>query len=371
MSEERSLATVNGDSALTRPGFPSIFLNMDRFAAAQRVGQMLSDSTLVPDHFRKNLGNCVIALNLAERLNVDPFMLMQAMYVVHGRPGIEGKLVIALIEGTGRFSPLQYKLEGAGKTAKNIDRPESCTAYATDLKTGQVVEGPPVTWAMAEAERWTADKGQGQSSKWQTLPGLMFRYRAATFFARVHCPGALMGLRTQEELEDIVDLQQVSPGTYEAPPPPDPPDESAEEKKREAVASFDSQIPEGTDSKDLDRYLKVCATHFKKTVDEVKASAAGNMGEFVKAFDNWNKARKKKPGAPGNGGDPKGGVNKAPDPAPAEASQGAAQEAAPEAKGESWKCPFLDAPDTALKTICNKECDPDARADCPIYSTAK
>jgi hypothetical protein len=146
----------------------------------------------------------MIALNLADRMQVDPFMLMQNMYVVHGRPGIEGKLAIALVEGSGRFSPLKYSFDGEGKTDKGIDRPESCFAYATELKTGEVIEGPPVTWQMAVAEGWTKARGEKEMTpKWQTMPDLMFRYRAAMFFARVNCPGALLGLRSVEEIEDI------------------------------------------------------------------------------------------------------------------------------------------------------------------------
>lgn len=195
---------------------PSIFGNIQRFEEAQRIAKLLSESDLVPAHFQKKIANCMIALQLAERMRVDPFMLMQNMYVVHGRPGIEGKLAIALIEGTGRYSPLKFKFSGQGKTEKNVPRADSCLAYATELKTGEVIEGPPVTWETAVLEGWTKNKGD-MLSKWQTMPDLMFRYRSAMFFARANCPGALLGLKTADELEDIVELEEVSPGVYSAP----------------------------------------------------------------------------------------------------------------------------------------------------------
>jgi hypothetical protein len=210
----------------------SIFLSIERFEFAKKVASMLAASPMVPAHFQgaNGVGSCMIALNLAERMRVDPFMLMQNLYVVHGRPGLEGKLTIALINGCGRFEPLEFKFEGQGKTSKNLPRAESCLAFAKDTtKSGKVLEGPTVTWAMAEAEGWTADKGKEykQTSKWQTMPQLMFMYRAATFFGRVHCPEVLMGLRTKDELDDmVIDVTPQSAlrieGTQETQPGADP-----------------------------------------------------------------------------------------------------------------------------------------------------
>ena len=50
--------------------------------------------------------------------------------------------------------------------------------------------------AMAKAEGWLAN------SKWRTMPEQMLAYRAAAFFARVHCPDLLMGVQVEGEPED-------------------------------------------------------------------------------------------------------------------------------------------------------------------------
>ena len=191
----------------TEQAAPSIFMDKDRFNHFKDVAKMLSASSLVPTHFQNGdgVGNVMIVLNLAERMRLDPFMLMQNIYVVHGRPGLEGKLVIALVNGGGRFEPLEYELSGNGKTDEGIDRPEKCRSLAKDKKSGKTLHGPWVTWAQAKAEGWTAKKGN-QVSKWQTIPELMFHYRSATFFARVHCPEVLMGLQTSEEIGDVIDV---------------------------------------------------------------------------------------------------------------------------------------------------------------------
>lgn len=288
---EKALATQAEGTVMVSNSF---FFDMQRFADAQRVATLLSASSLLPAHFQKSVANCVIALNLADRLRVDPFMLMQNLYVVHGRPGIEGKLAIALVEGTGRFSPLKFKMEGQGKTKKGIARADACTAYATEIKTGEVIEGPPVTWEMADAEGWTKDKGT-ETSKWQTMPDLMFRYRSAMFFARVNCPGALLGLRSSDEIEDI-EMAPAGPArVYEIKKVPEVEDEETKRARSEALSAAGAEFDKATtdqiktleSAKMLAKYLDVASKHFKKPVEEIKADAMKDLAGFLAAYEKW------------------------------------------------------------------------------------
>jgi hypothetical protein len=181
------VATDAGDNAML---FDHI-----KFNQAWRVSEMFASSAMVPDTFKKQPANVFVALNLANRLGVDPFQLMQNMYVVKGRPGIQAALLIAMVNARGPFEgPIQYEMSGKGK-----DR--ACTAFAIHKATGERCE-MTVTWAMVEAEGWQKPKGS-MASKWMTLPELMFRYRSAAFLARVYCPEVIMGLHSVEELDDI------------------------------------------------------------------------------------------------------------------------------------------------------------------------
>jgi hypothetical protein len=51
---------------------------------------------------------------------------------------------------------------------------------------------------MAKDEGWLTKNG----SKWKTMPQLMLRYRAASFFSSLNCPELTMGIYTREEIED-------------------------------------------------------------------------------------------------------------------------------------------------------------------------
>jgi hypothetical protein len=163
-----------------------------RFALSQREAKALASSDLVPTTFRENVPNCLIAMNLANRIGADPLMVMQNLYVIHGRPSFSASFLIACVNMCGRFTPLQYRIEGEGMA-------RTCVAFACDKETGVEIEGPPVSIQMAKDEGWSTKSG----SKWKTMPELMLRYRAAAFFARTVAPEITMGLHTADELEDI------------------------------------------------------------------------------------------------------------------------------------------------------------------------
>lgn len=181
------------------------FANLQSFELMQRAAKLLASSTLVPQDYRANLANCVIALNMAQRLGADPLMVMQNLYVVHGRPGWSAQFLIACFNQCGRFSALRYRW--AGTEGKDD---WSCQAYATERETGDVITGPAISLALAKKEGWYEKKG----SKWQTLPQLMLMYRAAAWLVRTHAPEISMGLQTAEELGDVFDASKGADGQY-------------------------------------------------------------------------------------------------------------------------------------------------------------
>lgn len=175
--------------ANTIPGFNS----KEGYQLLWSMSKMFSETTLVPEHFRKNIGNCAIAINMANRMGADPLMVMQNMYIVYGNPAWSSKFLIATFNQCGKYSSVKYRYVGT----KNQDD-YGCIAYTTELATGEKIEGPLVTIGLAKAEGWFAKKG----SKWQTIPDLMLRYRAATWLIRTTAPELSMGLQTQEEIYD-------------------------------------------------------------------------------------------------------------------------------------------------------------------------
>lgn len=172
------------------------FSGVEGFELAQRMGKCLMVSDMIPTAYQGNLSNCIVALEMAQRLGMNPMMVMQNLYVVHGRPSWSAQFLIGCVNGCGRFSPVRFEMYGAlGKD----DR--ACVAWAYDKQNGERLESPMVSMKMAKEEGWIERKG----SKWKTMPDLMLRYRAGTLFARLYAPELTMGMQTREEVIDGFD----------------------------------------------------------------------------------------------------------------------------------------------------------------------
>lgn len=178
------------------PDMGGIFSTPEKFESAIRMATSLSKSTMVPKEFQENVSNCVIAVDMAERTKMSPFMVMQNIYVVYGKPSWSSQFVGALINASRRYKePIHYEMNKE-KTA--------CRAWSID-QNGNRVEGPEVTIQMAKDEGWYSKNG----SKWKTMPEIMLRYRALSFFGRAYCGDLLVGMYTQDEAIEMNE-QEIS-----------------------------------------------------------------------------------------------------------------------------------------------------------------
>lgn len=177
----------------TRNENTSVFSSSEAWGLATKMASSLAQSTIVPKEFQGNANNALIALELANRLQVSPLMVMQNLYVVYGRPAWSAQYMIAMINGSGKYD---FELQYDEKTDKN-GKPFSCQCWTE--KNGRKVSGPVIDMDMAKAEGWLDKTG----SKWKTMPQMMLRYRAASFFGRMNCPELTMGIYTQEEVVEI------------------------------------------------------------------------------------------------------------------------------------------------------------------------
>lgn len=226
------------------------FMNAASFELMQRAAKMMANSTLVPAAYqsvinktdrygqitdrRENpnaVSNCVIVLNMSARMNADPLMIAQNLYIVEGRPSWSSQWIIAAINSCGRFSPLRFDIKDLGKKKveytsyiwENKQRSAKteaieitdkvCVAWATEKETGNRIESPPVSIEMAVKEGWYTKNG----SKWQTMEDVMLRYRTASFFGKLYAPELLMGLQSVEETQDmVIEATPDDKGVYQA-----------------------------------------------------------------------------------------------------------------------------------------------------------
>ena len=147
--------------------------------------KLLADSGMIPEAYRKQPANVLVAIEHGQALGLAPIVAVQQIVVVKGRATMEAKLMITLARKAGHI----VRLEGDGEHA-------TCTLILADDP------GHPrkVTWTRATAEAhglW----GQGH---WAKDPALMLQYRAASQAIRLHAPEVLSGVdHTPEEAAEI------------------------------------------------------------------------------------------------------------------------------------------------------------------------
>lgn len=186
---------MSKEVAVNKPSLPG-FQSAEGFELLQRQAKMFSSSSLVPQQFQgeQNFGNAIIALEMAQRMNASPLMVMQNLYIVYGNPGWSSKFLIATFNQCGRFEAIKYK-----ETGKKGTDSQGIIAYTREKGSDEIIQGPEVTILIAKQEGWYDKKG----SKWKTMPDQMLRYRAAAWLIRTTAPEISMGLQTTDEIIDV------------------------------------------------------------------------------------------------------------------------------------------------------------------------
>ena len=214
MEENKQNEQVNITAPIIKPTetveylMTSIGQEVKKFELQQRKAQVYNSSSIVPKAYQgsSNLGNVIIALDMAERIKMNPLTVMQNLYIVYGNPGWSSKFLISSFNQCGKYTRLRYEVCGKQGTDQWGMR-----AYAyeiEDKKREKPLYGPWITIKIAKDEGWYSKQG----SKWQTVPELMLRYRSAAWFINTTAPEISMGLPTREEIEDtreVVDADAV------------------------------------------------------------------------------------------------------------------------------------------------------------------
>ena len=169
----------------------TVWTDKKQFDQLLRAANMLSQTSIIPATYQGKPQDCFVALEMATRMGVSPLVVMQNMYVVKGKPAWAGQACTMFINSCGKFTGVKHVYTGEKGTDSR-----GCYVTATRISDGVQVNGVEVTIAMAKAEGWTSN------TKWRNMPELMLAYRASAFFARVHCPEALMGVQLVDEIYD-------------------------------------------------------------------------------------------------------------------------------------------------------------------------
>lgn len=185
-------AHTTGAAANDMLGNPVMFEHM------QRVAKMFMKSELIPPHLKKNDGaDAFLALQIARERGESPVAVMQNIYFVSGRAGWTTAYMIGRANKSGAFKGrIKWRTTGKGDDLE-------VQAYAIAADDGEECSAT-VSMRMAAAEGWT------RNPKYKTMPEHMLKWRAATMLIRLYCPEVLHGMRSEDELQDGDDAQDIT-----------------------------------------------------------------------------------------------------------------------------------------------------------------
>lgn len=165
---------------------------VEDMANAYKLAKVMCQAQVIPDTYRNKPADCMIAIDMANRMGVSPLMVMQNLYVVKGKPSWSGQACMSFIQSNPEFKNVTPVYVGEPNTDQR-----GCYIQAIRVADNAIVKGTCVTMAMAKAEGWT------KNPKWFSMTDQMLGYRASSFFARIYCPSVLMGVSVEGEVEDV------------------------------------------------------------------------------------------------------------------------------------------------------------------------
>src|SRR5699024_158793 len=118
---------------------------------AMRFADILSQSDIVPNDFKGNPGNILVAIQWGLELGLQPMQAMQNIAVINGRPTLWGDAVIGIV----RSSPVcEYIYEMFDEETK--------AAICRVKRRGEEEQRSSFTWADASRGGLPELKGAGQ-----------------------------------------------------------------------------------------------------------------------------------------------------------------------------------------------------------------
>lgn len=199
------LTTNNADDGRSSAG--ALMLDIKTMESLMKVANLMADGkTTVPKHLQGNPADCMAVVTQAMQWGMNPFAVAQKTHIVNGALGYEAQLVNAVVQQSraivGRF---HYEYQGS--------------AGAIECRVGAQIKGDDfITWGEWLCENKVTTKN---SPLWKTNVKQQIGYLQVKNWARLYCPGAILGVYSDDELEALPPRDM---GTAEIVAPTVPPE---------------------------------------------------------------------------------------------------------------------------------------------------
>lgn len=204
MSEITTTTTADQTTTLPLPAADTsttgLVLDARNMDSMMRAAEMMaSGKSTVPKHLQGNAPDCMAIIMQSMQWNMNPFVVAQKTHLVNGQLGYEAQLVNAVVQSSGAIKGrFHYEYQGDGG--------------GLQCRVGAVIAGEDeITW-----NEWLkiSDVTTKNSPLWKTNPRQQMGYLQVKNWTRAYTPGALLGVYTADELEEIpVRERDITPRT--------------------------------------------------------------------------------------------------------------------------------------------------------------
>lgn len=150
-----------------------------------RYADVLAKSGLLPEAFRRQPANVLVAIEYGEALGIRPIVALSEINVINGKPSLSASLMASLARQAG------HKV----RTSSTLNQ-ATCTIIRAD--------DPGFEHTVVWDEQRARSTGLWDKGFWKKDPQVMLEWRAIAACVRKACPEVLAGIRyTPEEVAEF------------------------------------------------------------------------------------------------------------------------------------------------------------------------
>ena len=188
LNEANALQTVGAHHVdAPRVNAGALMMDVATMESLMRVADLMaSGRSTVPAHLQKNPADCMAVVMQSMQWGMNPFAVAQKTHLVNGTLGYEAQLVNAVVQESGAIEGrFHYEYKGSGDVV--------------ECRVGAIIKGESeITWGEWLSSAKVTTKN---SPLWKTNPRQQMGYLQVKNWARLHTPGAILGVYTPDEFD--------------------------------------------------------------------------------------------------------------------------------------------------------------------------
>jgi hypothetical protein len=203
--------------------------------AQMNFARALASGTMLPDAYRNQPANVLIAIGLGQSMGLSPAESLYRIAVIKGKPTASAELIAANVRKSG------HKL-------RVLTDEQAMSVTATIVR----ADDPDFEFKVTRDLAWAQSMGLDRNDNYRKQPLTMLQWRAITAVARLACPEALYGVSyTPDEMYDMGGgPQQVDSERVDTPDPSPAPAAGQPEGARDEAGTETSGQPDAMDRDD-------------------------------------------------------------------------------------------------------------------------